>query len=166
MCVCILYLCNHNLNQQFFIINCHQLSSIVINCHQLSSIVINCFNSHQAGSEFLIKWIANKNGQWDLVTGYCGSPWEQTCPKVDFLVTKTDQTVFWGLWSDQTNTNIQKGKLTISNNNKIYNVPSNFPPKMGVSGTPTVPSYKVPKAVLVGNSFNQKFASSLLSHGK
>ena len=44
--------------------------------------------------------------------------YSQTCPKVDFLVTKTDQTIFWGLFSDQTNTNIQIGKLTISNNNK------------------------------------------------
>ena len=44
--------------------------------------------------------------------------YEQACPKVDFLVTKTDQTIFWGLFSDQTNTNIQKGKLTISSNNR------------------------------------------------
>ena len=43
---------------------------------------------------------------------------DQAWPKVDFLVTKIDQTIFWSLCSDQTNTNIQKGKLTISNNNK------------------------------------------------
>ena len=30
----------------------------------------------------------------------------------------------------------------------------------GYLGTPTVPSYKVPLAVLVGNSFNYNFASS------
>ena len=32
-------------------------------------------------------------------------------------------------------------------------------------GTPTVPSYKVPLAVLVENSFNLKFASSLVCRG-
>ena len=32
----------------------------------------------------------------------------QTWAKVDFLVTKTDQTICLGLFSDQTNTNIQK----------------------------------------------------------
>ena len=41
----------------------------------------------------------------------------QAWTKVDFLVTKTDQTIFWDFCSDQTNTNIQNGKLTISNNN-------------------------------------------------
>ena len=44
----------------------------------------------------------------------------QTWAKVDFLVTKTDQTIFLGLFSDQTNTNIWKWKLTISNNNNLY----------------------------------------------
>ena len=33
---------------------------------------------------------------------------DQAWAKVDFLVTKTDQTIFLGLFSDQTNTNIQK----------------------------------------------------------
>ena len=46
--------------------------------------------------------------------------YNQAWAKVDFLVTKTDQTIFLGLFSDQTNTNIQKWKLTISNNNNLY----------------------------------------------
>ena len=33
-------------------------------------------STHLAGSKFLIKWIVHKNGQWDLGTGYCGSPRE------------------------------------------------------------------------------------------
>ena len=63
--------------------------------------------SHQAGNIFLIKWILHWNGQWDLVTGYCGSP--QECGAKSYnsnFLRKSIFCVFWGpkklFWAPKT----------------------------------------------------------------
>ena len=49
--------------------------------------ILFCYISHLAGSRFLIKWIAHLKSQLDIVTGYCGSPWD--------CAAKSDMSNFW-----------------------------------------------------------------------
>ena len=75
---------------------------------------INCPNTMQNNLSFMIINIQKQFKFWQacLFLTVCvlhilaSSTVKQAWAKVDFLVTKTDQTIFLGLFSDQTNTNI------------------------------------------------------------